>query len=216
MPFFDKYAQRDKHLLRLERELARLGEAQENAPVIPLEHPYQRGWVKTYALRPDALHHPDAAIFQALLAVVNECVHSRNREFRRRNGDQLELHPRIVPPQEWIRRAWPVRYHQWFAYGSWRVEETWGWAWRGYPRHVVGFKLTRGWWLEEEVRPHMITHRRVELPAVRSRIAEIEAHLEARLGWYRLHWLHGKHSRWRSPDLAAEQRAAASFADQCE
>lgn len=215
MPFSDKYAQRDKQLLRLERELARLQQAQGNAPVIPLEHPYQRGWVKTYKLRPDALHHPEVTVFRTVLPVVNQCVTSRNREFCRHNGDPLLLRPRIIPPREWHRLAWPLRCHRWFAYGSWPEEERW--FRREHRRHVVGFKLARAWWIEEVMLPLLITHRRVELPAVRSRMAEIEAHLQAALGWQRLCWLHGRRAYGRSPDgPAAVRRAAAAYVDQCE
>ena len=64
----------------------------------------------------------------------------------------------------------------------------------------------------------MITHQRVELPEVRSRIAEIESWLEANMGRYRLDWLHGRSRWWRriGPASVTEQRAYASLADQCE
>src|SRR5688572_30221528 len=91
MPFHDKYASRDKHLLRLERELNRLRQAHWHAPVVPLEHPYQRGWVKTFTLREDALHHPEVLVFTTVLATVNDRIHSRMRDFVRRNGDAIIL-----------------------------------------------------------------------------------------------------------------------------
>ena len=97
MRFTDKYAQRDKGLLRLERELNRLHQAQGQAPIVPLEHPYQRGWVKSFVLRQDALHHPEVAVFSAVLAVVNQRVLSRNREFVSSRGHAIVLRHRIIP-----------------------------------------------------------------------------------------------------------------------
>lgn len=217
MRFTDKYAQRDKHLLRLERELNRLYEAKWSAPIIPLEHPYQRGWVKSYVLRRDALHHPEATVFSVVLAVVNQRIHSRNREFTSRKGNPIVLRPRIIPVREWSRRVWPISHQRLFAYGRWPLEDIFPWSMEHYRYNVFGFRLIRTWWLEELVQPHMITHQRVELPEVRSRIAEIDSCLEANLGQCRLDWLHGHRRWWRhGPASVAEQRASAAFADQCE
>jgi len=68
MRFLDKYARRDKHLLRLERELNRLNQAHRHAPIIPLERPYQRGWVKFYVLEDRVERRPDAVIFRTVLS----------------------------------------------------------------------------------------------------------------------------------------------------
>jgi hypothetical protein len=217
MQFHDKYAQRDKRLLRLERELARLSQAQGNAPVVPLEHPYQRGWFKTFTLREDALHHPEVLVFKAVLAVVNQRVHSRTREFTRRNGDAIILRPRIIEPRDWTRLVWPISHQRLFAYGRWPVEDIYPWSEHYYRHSVCGFKLIRAWWLEELIFPCMITHQRVELPDVRRRIVEIENHLRHRLGWERLRWLHGHHVQWRcGPESAVGLRAIAALADQCD
>ncbi len=218
MRFTDKYAQRDKGLLRLERELNRLHQAQGQAPIVPLEHPYQRGWVKSFVLRPDALHHPEAAIFSAVLTVVNQRVLSRNREFVSSRGHAIVLRPRIIPVWEWSRRPWPFSHQRLFVYGRWQTERFYSWSTHRYSEVEVGFKLFRTWWLEEQVQPHLITHKRAELPEVRSRIAEIESYLEANLGRCRLDWLHGRSRWWRriGPASAAEQRAAATLADHCE
>jgi hypothetical protein len=217
MHFQDKYAQRDKHLLRMERELSRLRKAQWHAPIIPLEHPYQRGWFKTFTLREDALHHPEGLVFKAVLAVVNQRVQSRTREFMRRNGDPIALRPRIIEPRDWRRLVWPISHQRLFAYGQWPVEDIYPWT-EHYNRHSIrGFKLIRTWWLDELILPFMITHQRVDLPEVRSRITEIENHLRHRLGWERLQWLHGHHVSWRyGPETAVVQRANVSSSDQFE
>lgn len=217
MHFHDKYARRDKHLLRLERELNRLRQAQWHAPVVPLEHPYQRGWLKTFTLREDALHHPELLVFKTVLTTVNDRIHSRTRDFVRRNGDAIILRPRIISPRDWPRLAWPISHQRLFAYGQWPVEDIYPWTER-YRRHsICGFKLIRTWWLDELVLPYMITHQRVDLPEVRRRLAEIENHLRHRLGLERLDWLHGHRVRWRdSPDPVGVQRATASFVDQCD
>lgn len=215
MHFLDKYLTRDKHLLRLERELNRLHHAQWRAPIIPLEHPYQRGWVKTFELREDAHHHPEATVFNAVLGIVNQRVLSRSREFVNRFGQPLVLRPRIIQVHEWVRRPWPISHQRLFAYGAWDLEDIHPWSMKYYRSCVRGFKLRRTWWLKESVQPHMITHQRVDLPEVRSRIAEIEAHFEKHLGRQRLSRLHGKRWRWCEKTASvSERRALSAMSDQ--
>lgn len=197
MIFADKYSARDKHLLRLERELNRLCRAQGHAPVIPLEHPYQRGWFKTYRLREDAWHHPETLVFQAVLKVVNQTVHCANRDFVGRNDHPILLRPKIIPVCEWQRLVWPLGHQRLFAYGLWPMEEIYPWRLLHYRHSVRGFRLFRTWWLEEVTGPRMITHQRIDLPEVRSRIAEIESHLRHTCGRERLSTLHGQRVHWR-------------------
>lgn len=214
MIFADKHSARDKHLLRLERELNRLRRAHRDAPIIPLERPYQRGWCKTFRLRDDAWHHPEVAVFQGVLPVINQVVHSPHRDFVRCNGDAVVLRPKILDVHAWKRLAWPIRYQRWFAYGAWPVEDIYPWTWRHYRRCVRGFRLMRPWWLDEQVEPWMITHQRVDLPEVRSRIAEIESHFRHRGGRERLDHLHGHRVHWREDrDTGLRYRAKAPGID---
>ena len=213
----EKHAKRDKLFLSLERELSRLQQAQWSAPIIPLEHPYQRGWVKTFALDRGVLRHPDVAAFATVLAKVNQQILARSPRFTNRRGVPLVLQPRIIPPREWARLAWPVSHRRLFVYGNWRVEHCHAWSSESRHDYVPGFNLFSTWWLEEIVQPNIITHRRVDLPEVRSRIAEIEAYLEVHLGWQRLRRLHGRRWRWNGgPESVVEQRALTSFSDQLD
>jgi hypothetical protein len=52
----------------------------------------------------------------------------------------------------------------------------------------------------------MITHRRVDLPEVRKRIAEIDAYFAHHRGRERLAWLHGHRLHWRGRTSIAERR----------
>lgn len=208
MIFADKKSARDKRLLRLERERDRLHLAERHAPIVPLERPYQRGWVKTFGLRKDALHHPDRAAFEAVLAVVNQRVYSRRDDFVDRTGRPIVLNPRVIGRRQWRKLAWTARHRRLFAYGIWsddavsfdRIHTLCHWRRRG-------FKLMTAWWLQEQVLPFMITHRRECLPDVESRLAEIESHLRHTCGYERLLRLHGRRCRWRDAPRASRLRA---------
>ncbi len=216
MRSFDKHASLEKRLRQLSREHRRLQHAQWHAPIVPLARAFQRGWEKTYVLREDIRRRPDMRVFAEVLAEVNQRLYSRNREFTDRQGHPLVLRPRIIPVAEWLQLDWPASHQRLFAYGHWRLEDG---LWRPerWRRHILGFRLVRAWWLAESVQPFMVTHQRVDLPEVRSRLAEIDAFMTARRGWQRLGRLQG-HSRWwrHLTTTRAELRQIAGDAAQME
>jgi hypothetical protein len=226
MRFPDKHAARDKHLLSHEREADRLRQAQWHAPIVPLAHPYRRGWVKTYVLREDVGRRPDAEVFSAVLKLVNRRVHARTRAFIRSNGEPILLEPHVIHVARWRALALPLKQQRLFALGHWPVRDQSGslvedrphwrsFRWSQHQCHVFGYKLQSMWWLVEDIQPHLITHQRVELPEVRRRLAEIDAFMAATCGWERLGRLHGR-SRWwsRLNNHPAEVRSAFAFAEQ--
>lgn len=207
MRYLDKHTTRDKHLLRLEREQEPLCRALHDTPVVLLEKPYQLGWTETYALERDVLRRPDVGVFERVLAVINRTVWSRERDFLHRNGDPIVLRPRIIPTCEWERLGWPASHTRLFSYGHWEDEmEIRPWFRKRSRR--IGYAVRRPWWLREDVQPRVITHRRVDLPEVRKRIAEIDAYFSHHLGRERLAWLHGHSLRWRMRTTIAERRIA--------
>lgn len=214
MRFLDKHTAREKQLLALERELYRLHQAKRHAPIIPLERPYQRGWAKFYVLDDAILRRADTTMYRAILPVINQRVVARDRSFMNRHGHPILLRPRIIPGREWLKLGWPAKYHRFFSYGRWRLDHE-PWRPKKWREHVSGFKLTNLSWLREEIQPHLITHQRVDLPEVRSRLAEIENHLEATQGWEQLRSLHGR-SRWwlRMTSTANELRSSETLREQ--
>lgn len=196
MRFLDKHGQRDKRLLALEREVNRLYRAQYHAPVIPLERPYQRGWVKSYVLEERVRRRLDAPMFEAILRAVNQRVYCRDRNFVNRQAHPVVLRPRVIPVREWLKLAWPASHQRYFGYGCWRLDDR-PWTPVKYRSHITGFKLVQLWWLREDIQPHLITHQKVDLPDVRSRIAEIETLFNETNGRARLDWLHGRSRWWR-------------------
>lgn len=200
----------EKMLLSLGREHQRLMYARWHAPIVPLEHAFQRGWEKTYVLREDIRRRPDLRVFSDVLAAVNQRVYSRNREFQDGNGRQIVLHPRIIPVAEWSNLGWTAGHLRLFAYGHWREEEK-PWLSERWRPHILGYRLVRTWWLEESIRSHMVTHQQVDMPEVRRRLAEIDRFISAHGGWQRLGRLHGSSHWWRRLSFARfELRQMAS------
>lgn len=208
MTLLRKHASRDKRLLALEREANRLYQAQREAPIVPLERPYQKGWIKTFALAPDLRRRPDVEVFRTVLAAINNRLWARTREFVNRDGAPLVLRPCVIYQREWERLRWPASHRRLLAFGHWETGDSYHAFFRAWFRRrhrVTGYSVHRPWWLIEDIQPHLITHQRVNLPEVETRLAEIEAELRRTGGRYRLDWLHGRRVRWRERKTFAER-----------
>lgn len=218
MRFPDKFLARDKQLLRLEREAWRLRRARHEAPVVPLERPYQRGWIKTYVLADGIDRRRDAPIFSAILAVVTRRVYSRERSFvHRRTSQPIVLQPRVLHVREMEQYSWPPAHRALFELGTWMINDAPSWI-RWERGRSLGYRLVRTEWLREDVQPHLVTHRQVLLPDVESRLAEIESFLTHTCGRYRLDRLRGRSQWWRRmTESRADGQAREAFAHElCE
>jgi hypothetical protein len=214
MRYLDKHAAREKLLRRLEREERRLWLAYRATPLLPLERPYQRGWIKTFVLEPRVALRPDAHIFREMLRVVNNHVTSPNREFRSRRGFPIVLGTRRIGLHRWEKLAWPASHQRFFRLGHWRIENE---EFRRPHQRLWqrGYKLVVDWWLKEDIQPLMITHQRVDLPDVNARLAEIHAYMSRTHGWDRLARLYGRSAWWRRFETTrAEHRSRHSLAEQ--
>lgn len=72
----------DKQLLRMERELNRLEEIKSNQPVVPLEKPYQKGWIRKFVLRSEVEKSDKAAFYQEILDKINSYQHHYDQSFK--------------------------------------------------------------------------------------------------------------------------------------
>jgi hypothetical protein len=157
-------------------------------------------------------------MFREMLRAVNQRVYSRNREFRSARGFPIVLGTRRISLHRWAKLDWPASHQRFFRLGCWRIaDEEFR---RSQPCHRVwrrGYKLETDWWLREDMQPAMITHQRVALPDVESRLAEIEAVMTRVCGWDRLQRLHGRSWRWFEKAYVAsatELRANQNFSEQ--
>lgn len=71
-----------KYLRRLRKEEKRLDELKHKLPLQPLARPYQKGWLRTFILRPDVATSRQAAFYQELLNKINTVEYSNDKKFR--------------------------------------------------------------------------------------------------------------------------------------
>jgi hypothetical protein len=80
----DAKTEREKELLKLNREYANLWKAKysgEAGHYVELEEPYQQGWERYFVLRDDAKNRRDAHVLNKLLDILNVTIHCHRRDF---------------------------------------------------------------------------------------------------------------------------------------
>ena len=191
----------DRELLSIVKEHYRLWEAKWSAPLVKLETPYQKGWERFFVLSSKARHRRDVEKLEELLGFLNTRQRCMRRDFMVRQGKSKKLVPmnlglsryhvatllrmkvpdRLFPYLENFKRQKLVN----------RVEaerlRRMNYPWK--------FGVCDEAWFEVVVEPFWITHRRVVMPEVESRLAELREFLERRGGWDRYMYLKGK--SWR-------------------
>jgi hypothetical protein len=74
----------DKKLISLSKQRQDLSRQIRSLPPVPLEKPYQRGWVRHFILRADIARSEKAEFYQALLDKINTYCRHYNKSFKRR------------------------------------------------------------------------------------------------------------------------------------
>jgi hypothetical protein len=73
---------RDKQLLRMQKEYDRLNDIQSALPYISLDEPYQRGWKRLWVLRPEAAKTDKADMYQGILDKLTEVQYHYDESFK--------------------------------------------------------------------------------------------------------------------------------------
>lgn len=110
---------RDKHLLGLYKEYLKLSRVQSSAPLIELDEPYQRGWVRFFRLRDDASRREDASTLKEILDKINVYQYCRKGTFTQKNKktgteEPIGHNPKRYIVNEWHLNKWPPIYHKYF------------------------------------------------------------------------------------------------------
>ena len=151
----------DKQLHAIYVRERKLYNDKRNLPLIPLENPYQQGWVRYFVLREDVLRSPNAEFFQNLLTKINTYKYSNTKSFSRKVRKKGKKS--IVEESQELYR---VCTYQWNcekfgltdkekAYFTFVVE----WS-EAFKRFLHYYKFNESWRYVLRVRPHFITHRK--------------------------------------------------------
>ncbi len=194
----------EKELLALERELESLNNILLNTPELPLNKPYQRGWIRYFILTDQAKTRPDYNNLKELLPSIENRQFSRNREFTKTHYSLSHIaskkkkkknihtipsyHPRTAIQQ--IPSLKLLHYFErpgnYIVSGVEELLDLIRRKWNG----KLSFRYPH--LLKSYVEPNIITHQKVLFPEVEKRLQEIDEIFESCNGWEKLHNLHGR------------------------
>lgn len=74
----------EKQVRQKVKQQRELWKQRRDMPFVPLEKPYQKGFVRFFVVREDVLRSKDAVFFQELLLKINTFLYSENKKFQKR------------------------------------------------------------------------------------------------------------------------------------
>lgn len=186
---------RDKRILDLDRECDRINEMIRGLGYVPLIPPVQRGWKRSFVLRPDVMQDKHAAFYQQILDKINTTEYSSRKDFKvkkRRFGKRLYIlrSQKLKEPDEYcFRRMQFSEREQLYFY---KREEY------HYPSKSmqVRYVFAEQWRLILKIQPNMITKTRRRDWELERRLDEINDYMDRNVLHRRLDKLRGYPSRY--------------------
>ncbi len=150
-----------------------------NLPLIPLENPYQLGFVRFFVVRDDVMRSGDGEFFEGLLKKINTYMYSESRQFlkkKRKFGRRI-----YVAREQKLNR---ISSYFWNCpkFGLTPKERQYFLKKEEYcpfrKRNETYYKFTDPWRFILRTRPHMITHQKPIDAELEKEKAELYAYLE--------------------------------------
>jgi hypothetical protein len=101
---------RDKQLLKLDRERERISKDPDYLTTVFLDEPYQKGWKRLFVLRPKVAKSDKAEFYEGILYLINSVQFHYDRSFK--NSKRIRRRHKYYhngPPQL-----------QWLSYTRWQ------------------------------------------------------------------------------------------------
>lgn len=168
-----------KKLFHLEKRKRKLWKLERELPPVPLEQPYQKGWVRYFVLRDDVKRSPQAEFFTQFLTKINTEVYSNNKKFYfKRKGKTTKVKYtydqklKSFYESDWKRSTNPLtdKEKEYFRPSLvWNQENN---------ETYLKYAFTEPWRYVLRVRPYYVTHRKGLDPNLESETREIENYLD--------------------------------------
>lgn len=151
----------EKQIIKKYKRSRELIDIRWNIQLVPLEKPYQKGYVRFFVVREDVKRSKDGDFFEGILKKINNCMYSETRKFlkkkkRKKFGKRIfvEREQRIsnIYPWEWEnpKLGLTEREKQYFL-----KKENYCPIKKSIK---VYYEFIEPWRFVLRVRPHMITH----------------------------------------------------------
>ena len=176
----------EKYLRECCNRHAELEKQRRNLPLVPLEKPYQKGYVRFFVLREDVRQGKQADFFATLLEKINTYQYADTRKFqkkKKRRGKRVYI----------ARKQELYAFNQWewqraLERGKFTEKERAYFARiecfnRQKDRFETYYEFTEAWRFELRVKPNMITHYRPVDIAIERELAELDKIIDDYNNW---------------------------------
>jgi len=186
----------DKNLIGLYKKLKTVREEIRNLGYEELVPPIQRGFKRTFVLRPDLENSKDADFFKLLLQKINTVQYCPRRNFKikkKRRGKKvyIDLPQSLMDLQEheYKKKLLTDKEKLFF-------KEEWGYRY-SKTNLCKTYVFSKPWKFVLKIEPNMITKAKIIDPLLLQQQAEIEELMEQRNLYARLNTLTAGHSSYR-------------------
>ena len=180
----------EKYLLECIKRQKVLFKQRRELPLVPLEKPYQKGYVRFFVLREDVRQGKQADFFATLLEKINTYQYADTRKFqkkKKRRGKRVYIARKqelyTFSQWEWQRALESGKFTEkeraYFA----KIE----YFNRPKDRFETYYEFTEAWRFELRVKPNMITHYRPVDVAIEREFAKLGKVINDHKNWGIIH-----------------------------
>ncbi|NML21426.1 hypothetical protein HHL16_11105 [Pseudoflavitalea sp. G-6-1-2] len=168
---------REKQLIALDKLQNELWRQWSDRPFLPLETPYQSGWIRTYVLREDVQKSKHAAFFSSILSRINNVQFNRDKDFRAKKRNRRRKTYSIAQPlREIDEYGWKsgkckltdLQKQFFYPRTSWCTRKR---------RFVTHYVFSEPWRFVLVVQPRMITQVQLADPVLESKKQLVDNHI---------------------------------------
>jgi hypothetical protein len=170
---------RDKQLIQLDKRCNELWQQKKLLPLVPLEHPYQRGWKRFFVLRDDVKHSPRKGFYEALLIKINTVEYHRDKAFKRkkRRKQRYVYHVKAQMLRELSQYSWDMNTTNLAEEERVCFTRVETFDVKTY-RSDVKYVFTEPWRYVLKVMPHMVTHTKLIDVDIERELSYIDNHID--------------------------------------
>lgn len=181
-------ADRDKQLLKLDRERDAITNDPDYGTVVPLEQPYQKGWKRLFVLTPEVQKSDSAEFYQQILDAINKVQYHYDASFKKpkRKGrwhkywfDEL---PKLdtINSYYWVANKHKLSEAQRACFKRIDFWDTYYYSWN------YRYEFAMPQLFKVAVVPHLIETIKIGDALLEQRIAWIDNHIENNNLWCRI------------------------------
>ncbi|MCD0467489.1 hypothetical protein [Flavobacterium sp. ENC] len=178
----------EKHLVQLAKRKHAIYLAIKELPLIELEEPYQKGWVRFFVVRKDVLHSAEAMFYVNVLEKINTFQFSNQKTFanRKKQSGKKTDHPREqflakISVSEWNANKPGLTDKEKSCFT--RIEK-WSDRWRCFKTY---YEFTESWRFVFKIEPNIITHKKAVDAVLESENRRIENYIQNRYLGYKIY-----------------------------